>query len=230
MRARSVVAAVGWIVPFIAFGIVRARVALAEPVTPPPATAPAAPETFTPPPWSLSTGIGFVPLMGGLGAAAIPIGAFVTLERRLVGPLSAMARFSGSVGHSTSDAQAGSGYGPESTSAIARGGLGLKVSFGSRDVLEVSPFAMVHASYAWSGAGDFTAESSTVGGELGVALDRDIVENFGIRLSAVIASADRGWSRVDYPSNDDGSVVTSRSSGTDFQLGLAPAAELRWSF
>lgn len=229
MRARGFVAAVGWIVPFIAFGIVRTRVVLAEPVAPaaqPTAAADASPA----PPWSVLAGLGFADRggFGGVGALGLPFDAFVTGERRLAGPLWLMARFTGMVSHSAADGAAGTS---ESTSANTRAGLGLRVAIGSREELELSIFAMVNAGYAWSGSGDFTGETSSVGGHLGVALDRDIVENFGIRVSAVVATADRSWFTWTQPDPVGmGGSVMSRSSGSNFRLALTPAAELRWSF
>lgn len=227
MRVRSVIAAMGWIVPFIAFGMVRARVALAEPVATPTGSPTPSVEAPPSPPWSILAGVGILPMLG-LGAAAFPIGGFVTLERRLTGPLFLVARFSGSVGYSV-DTTRDDPDPPSSVAASARGAAGLRVALGSRDTLEVSPFALLVAGYTWVGAGEMSVRASSVGGELGVSLDRDIVRNFGIRVSATLANVDHTWWASRYV-DPNGELLDSESSSTNLSLAILPVAELRWSF
>lgn len=237
MRARTVVVASSFVVSFLALGIVKARVALADPVAPAPVVAPAAP--LAPLPWTFSTGFGFVSWIGGanaggLGGLALPLGGFVTMERSLAGPLSLMVRVSGSVGWSSADRDDdGTVIGQSYTMAYVRGGAGLKLSFGSRDVIEVSPFALLDGAHGYSDSGVYTSRSSSIGGDLGVSIDRDIVRGFGIRLSATLVTADHSWDTStfeDTSTTAPDTLHTSRSSSTNVALTLAPAAELRWSF
>ncbi|HNA72809.1 MAG TPA: hypothetical protein PKW73_05700, partial [Candidatus Obscuribacter sp.] len=79
-----------------------------------------------------------------------PVTGFVTLERRLAGPLSLMGRVAASFGSTTASADSVV-VDATSTGASVMGALGLKVSFGSRDTLEVSPFALLDGAYGWAG-------------------------------------------------------------------------------
>lgn len=237
MRARTVVAASSFVVSFLALGIVKARVALADPL--PPAVAPApAVAPLAPLPWTFSAGFGSVVMLGGLGGlggvGAFPLGGFVTLERVLAGPLSLMVRVSGTVGWSTADRNSeGNVVGESYTAAYVRGGAGLKVSFGSRDVIEVSPFLLLDGAHGYAESGNHTSSYSSIGGDLGVSIDRDIVRGFGVRLSTVLLTADHGWDESTYretPSTAADVVHTENTNATNVALTFAPAAELRWSF
>lgn len=232
MRARSIVVAACFVVSFGALSIVRARVALADPSALPAPSVPPTEAKSTRPPWTIATGFGYVPMLGGLGAIAVPLGGFITVERTLAGPLSLMARFSGTVGYSSSEApHTGAAAPTTSTTALARGGIGFKLSAGTREVIEVSPFLLVDGLHGYASSTQYASSSSGIGGELGLTLDRDLLPGFGLRLSAVVLSASHAWSSDTYrPRPDEPDTETTRSESTSVDLTFAPAAELRWSF
>ncbi|MFO0618695.1 MAG: hypothetical protein U0414_39245 [Polyangiaceae bacterium] len=224
-RSSRAIAALAWLSSLTALGLVKARVALAEPAPAPAESAPAPPAA----PWSFAVGLAYVGAIGGLGGMPLPVTGFVTLERRLAGPLSLMGRVAASFGSTTASADSVV-VDATSTGASVMDALGLKVSFGSRDTLEVSPFALLDGAYGWAGGAAAHAHSSSIGGALGLALDRDIVTNFGIRLSAVLATVEHDEMVIAYKDHPSDTEHRTESSSLSVALKFYPAAELRWSF
>jgi hypothetical protein len=180
-------------------------------------------------PWSFSTGFGFGAVIGP-GFIGTP-GGYLLLERHLAGPLWVIGR--GGVAYERSATNYGAPYGGGTASwgVAAGGGAGVRFAFTSPKVLGFSLFTLVEGAYAKQvaeGQG-YESEASTVGGELGFALDREIVENFGIRVSTIVASARYGIANQIIP--DQNGVPTELDThDSELELQLEPAIELRWSF
>lgn len=238
-RARAVSFAVFAIPMMASFAVERG--AYADEATPPVAR-PAAPsaESATPPkprtsadrPWKITTGFGFGAIVGGVGGPAVvgAPGGYLTGERRLVGPLWLMGRLGADYIRSSS-----APYNHSSEAGIG-GSLGLRVAFTSPETLEVSAFALVGGSYAVDEQSSSSplgssshSQSRSFGGQLGIALDREIVPGFGLRVSTAIARASTAHISTRYESP---MAPPSRQSAsqTDVALMLAPSLELRWSF
>jgi hypothetical protein len=171
--------------------------------------------------------------VGGLGTPSVvgPPGGYVGFERKLVGPLWLLGRFGGEYSRYT--------QGPLLTTTLAGvgGSVGLRVALTSPKILEVSVFGLFGGVYDTSRStspGIPHAQSGLtvarrVGGQIGLALDREIVPGFGLRVSTTLARATYTASTTTI---DDGrgDLDIGRQSQSGVSLELSPALELRWSF
>jgi hypothetical protein len=164
--------------------------------------------------------------LGNDGAFVSPGGA-VFVERRIVGPLSAIGRIQVAFDYATV-------HGPPMTTPESQtdtatsvlGALGLRIAFTTPKVLGVSMFAVAEGAYSHStSTAGFDASSRSVGGALGLTLDREIVPGFGLRASSTILETRYSANKLVGP-GAPGQVATEISAAVE----LAPELQLRWSF
>ncbi len=184
-------------------------------------------------PWKLTTGFGFGTLYGGLVGPLVggAPGGFIMCERHLVGPLWLLGRFGAEYARSSAS------LGAHTSLAAVGGGAGLRVAFTSPKVLEVSVYALVGGDYDFAVStlpstlrtARSTNKTSSFGGQLGAALDREIVPGFGIRVSTAVARATYATS-TSHVEDGQGNAADSTAHQSTLELLISPAFELRWSF
>jgi hypothetical protein len=201
---------------------------------------PAVPEPDAAADWQLLGGLGLY--WSGPGVLAAPRAG---LERRLVGNLwlRAMvdASFDTATHESAFDEQAGVFDGSDShqLSEVA-GNLGLRYLLTPQWLVGISIFGGLRAGYGHmkdayelSNGTGYTQTSNgwTVGGQLGLSVEREIVPDFGLRLSTALVHADytrsHGTIEGDYVAGDSVDTEDRSLSGG---LSFDPALELFFAF
>jgi hypothetical protein len=186
--------------------------------------------------WRIAVGVGLPGFVVGAGAGpgvgvlspgvALTAGS-IFLERRIVRPLWLLV--GGSISYARSELE-GPGGPLESRAIAGRGALGARFAITPDEPFELSTFATVGALGAQSksepqGAG----EQIGVDGNLGLALDRELIDGLGLRLSVVVGQI--AWSRVRTTFVlAPGNVQTNESDHVAGGLALLPTLELRFSF
>jgi len=197
------------------------------------------------PSWSLGAGIALGGPSAGIG---VPTGSdpslSLMLERRLTRPLWLMAK--AIAGYSTTD-QAGATFGTTTelppihgTTALVGGALGVRYVFTPDAPFQFSTFTTVGASHQGSGyapkgktpgfeGAKYDASNNTVAAQLGIAIDRELIEGLGLRLSTIVGYA--GWSKATQEVDlGPGEPKKQESEGFLGGVTLAPSIELRFSF
>jgi hypothetical protein len=188
--------------------------------------------------WTLGAGLSFNGIFGIAGPVFGPVayplisgtpGVTISLERRLGTALWLIARAEGQVSRNetsvtnlpSSDPQPTGTMVPlhaEGTSNALSGGLGLRYAFVTEAPVEVSGYLLGSVARLHSDAGGFgTSALNGLDAALGLALERELVEDLVLRLST---SLDRtGWSRVEGRSP----AQTTRSESVYLAASISPA-------
>jgi hypothetical protein len=188
--------------------------------------------TSEPPNWSLGAGIDFSgPQLGGQGVGGLASATTdprmsVMLERRVAEPLWLLMKLSGSYARhrelSTTSGQ------PASRTYAGAGALGVRVVFTPDEPFQVSMFSTLGLSLGRSTLDQSKARSWAAAMQLGLALDRELIENLGVRLATVLATA--SYARSDYEQLQGGVLTNTSSDGWGAAVTLSPSIELRFSF
>lgn len=172
--------------------------------------------------WMLAAGVSSSPYPDGVGPEVI-------IERRLSPRwwmlLGAEVIFGQSRDYQDDEAQVGH------DTFLVGGGLGLRFVANPQDDFQFSAFGVLGGSYRteeW----EYYVDGSRgeyiqfgLAGRVGIALEMDIVDGFGVRLSTSLA-------RLGYymGTTDIGGLVSHESSGFNGGLSLRPGAALRFRF
>jgi len=164
------------------------------------------------------------------------LGPSIALERRLVGDLwllsvAEMGHYGGS-SQQDNDSTWNDFDSTQFDSSHFSGGLGLRYVVTPNWVVALSLFGMAHASYNITSNSSAHSSSEgkgySAGGQLGLAIERDIVPGFGVRLATAVVHF--SFSHSDDETEYGGQVNTYSSSGWSGGLALSPTLALVFRF